>query len=475
MRLQSLRASVTLTLTALLLMVAAPDTKVSAQTYEDLHNFGSGTDGSTPLGILAQGVDGNLYGTTQQGGANGCGVVFKMTPAALESVLYNFEWQYGGDNFNGCGPWGGVSLGRGGTMYGTATYGGSSENCAGGCGTVFSFTPSGTLTGIFSFHTCFCGPGVFPLTPPILGVDGGLYGSNFGFGEAPFLMWIYRITPSGSLTTLANVGSQAPLVQATNGNFYGTSPGGGTLGDGYVFEMTPQGTLTTVYNFDGTHGASLSYGALILGSDGNFYGTTQQGGSYGDGVVFQLTPQGVITVLHNFGDPNYPNDGTGPSAGLIQATDGNFYGVTTTGGTQGYGELFKVTQAGAYSILYNFDNTHGANPESTLFQHTNGKLYGLATAGGSYGVGVVYGFDLGLAPFVSLIPGLGKPGNSISILGQGFTGTTSVSFNGTAANFTIVSDTSLEVTVPAGVTTGLVTVITPGGALTSNQKFHVIP
>jgi uncharacterized repeat protein (TIGR03803 family) len=271
----------------------------------------------------------------------------------------------------------------------------------------------------------------------------------------------------------------APLLQGIDGNFYGTTYNGGTYGDGTDFKMTAKGVVKVVYNFDGTHGETPE-SPLIQGSDGNFYGTTEYGGSNGGatsgGVVLKLTPQGALTVLHNFPDPNYPNDGGEPLAGLLQATDGNFYGVTSGGGTMGYGVIFQITPAGGYSILYNFDKAHGGGPESSPMQHTNGKLYGVTSYGGPRpSVGVFYSFDMGLGPFVSLVSASGKIGKTVEVLGQGFTGTTAVAFNGTAAAFKVVSDTYLTATVPTGATTGFVTVTTPSGTLTSNKQFRVTP
>lgn len=201
-------------------------------------------------------------------------------------------------------------------------------------------------------------------------------------------------------------------------------------------------------------------------------GTTELGGLYGfpngDGVIYELTSPSAITVLHNFGDPNYPNDGLSPVAGLLYATDGNFYGVTGGGGTQNRGTIFQITPNGEYSILYNF-GTDGSEPGGTPMQHTNGKIYGMAT-------GVVYSLDMGLGPFVAFVnPAAGKVGQTGGILGQGFTGATAVSLNGIPMNFNVVSDTYLTATVPSGATTGYVTVTTPTGVLTSNVPFHVIP
>lgn len=185
-------------------------------------------------------------------------------------------------------------------------------------------------------------------------------------------------------------------------------------------------------------------------------------------------------MLHGFGDPNYPNDGTSAFGGLVEATDGNFYGVTADGGTHRYGVIYQITPAGSYSILHNFDgstpgNALGFLPSSTPIQHTNGKIYGATRAGGTNMFGLIYSLDLGLPPFVRLVSTSGKVGTSIMILGQGFTAATAVSFNGTPATFSVRSDTYLKATVPDGATTGSVTVTTPTGTLQSNYPFRVHP
>jgi uncharacterized repeat protein (TIGR03803 family) len=262
------------------------------------------------------------------------------------------------------------------------------------------------------------------------------------------------------------------LVQGTDGNLYGTTTGY-YGGNGSVFKITTSGKFTTLYNFDGTHGAG-PYATLVQGSDGNFYGTTGAGGSSNAGVVFKITPNGTLTVLHNM---NGTSDGTSPWAGLVQATDGNFYGVNTAAGTTNNGTIFKISPTGSFSVLYNFDGTTGSEPSVTLFQHTNGILYGVTYGGGigtECGCGVFYSLNLGLKPFVSLLPNSAKVGKTIEILGQGFKGTTRVSFNGTPATFKVVSSTYLTVVVPKGATTGFVAVTTPKSKLKSNRKFRVI-
>jgi uncharacterized repeat protein (TIGR03803 family) len=265
------------------------------------------------------------------------------------------------------------------------------------------------------------------------------------------------------------------LIQGVDGNLYGTTLGGGITNFGTVFKMTPQGNVTVLYKFDGTHGQTPN-GNLMQGSDGNLYGTTRAGGSGGTGVAYKLTLNGVITVLRNFA-----NDGHGmtPFASVIQATDGKLYGATTTDPGVAFGVLYQLTTTGTYADLIFLTNTTGANPggspQVSLFQHTNGKLYGDTASGGSLIKGVLYSLDMGIGKFASLVPWWGKVGATIGILGQGFTGATKVTFNGVNASFSVVSDTYMTAVVPAGTANGFVMIKTPGGTLKSSRKFYVKP
>jgi uncharacterized repeat protein (TIGR03803 family) len=267
------------------------------------------------------------------------------------------------------------------------------------------------------------------------------------------------------------------LVQGTDGNFYGTT-GGGAYNEGMVFKLTPAGKLVPLFYFDGTDGTLSETGAaLVQGSDGNFYGTTSNGGAYGYGTVFKVTPAGNLTVRHSL---NGTTDGSLVTAGLVQATDGNFYGTAIEGGSMGNGTIFRITPNGSFSVLHNFDYKHGALPYVTLLQHTNGVLYGDTGSGGTgtacYGpCGVFYSLNLGLRPFVSLLTTSGKAGQIVEILGQNFTGTKDVEFGSGTASLTVVSDTYMTAVVPATGTTGSVTVTTPKGPLVSNKIFRVIP
>jgi uncharacterized repeat protein (TIGR03803 family) len=196
--------------------------------------------------------------------------------------------------------------------------------------------------------------------------------------------------------------------------------------------------------------------------------------SSGLGVAFKLTSAGVLTVLHDFNG----TDGQTPVAGLLQANDGNFYGVASAGGTLGHGTIFKITSTAdhTFTVLYNFDSTHGATPEVTPFQHTNGILYADTNSGDSHGGGVFYSLKVGAAEFARLQSTNGRVGTVVSILGQGFTGATAVSFNGVnATTFSVKSGTYLTAIVPTGAKTGIVTVVRPSGSLTSVQQFKVTP
>jgi uncharacterized repeat protein (TIGR03803 family) len=454
-----------LALGMLWLAITVTPTALTAQTYSDLHDFDCTLEGCIPFigHLMAQGRDGNLYGALQTGGASNMGTVFKVTPSGTMTTLYNFS---GADGEN---PRGGLTLGTDGNFYGTTTLGGANN-----LGTVFKITPTGKLTTLHSFDGT---DGSSPYGGLVQGKNGSFYGTTCGFNQP----WTaFSITSTGSFK---NLNSAMPpcsfgnLILGNDGNFYGTGNAAGLYDMGAVFRMTPTGSVQILYSFDGPHGENPN-SAVVQGNDGFFYGTTRAGGAGEFGVVFKLSTSGKLTLLHQFGLD--PNDGFWLDDALVAASDGNLYGATMMGFSPGpaiFGTLFEISTNGRkYAPLHLFsDNLHGATQEATSMQHTNGKIYGLTQAGGSQNDGVLYSLDNGLPPFVSLMTRWGSAGQTVQILGNGFTGTTSVKFGSGSATFTVVSDTYLTARIPNNATTGFVTVTTSTATLTSSRPFNVVP
>jgi len=446
-----------------------------AQTYTTLYSYGTHTGdpkNPQPTGLMSQGRDGNLYTSAPLSGSSNGGGAFYMTTAGSLTKLFDFASNEGG--------LGGLTLGSDGNLYGTTSGGGTSN-----AGTVYKVTSTGTRTTLWNFTTF--DDGANPNAAPLLGKDGNYYGVNPGDRAGQYGR-VYKITPSATLTVVGsfnftNGSTPNQPVQGTDGNFYGTARFGGTGcsgGCGVVYKMTSNGTITVLHNFAGfpTDG-SQPIGILTQANDGTLYGATYLGGANNQGSVFKITTAGKYTLLYSFHDVA-GSDGINPWTGVVVGTDGNLYG-TAQGGTHGSGVLYKVTPTGTESVLYNFCSVSGCAdgffPQTPIMQHTNGKFYGSVESGGANGLngGVLFSLDMGLQPFAGLVIWQGAKGKTVQILGQGFTGTTKVSFNGTSATFAVVSDTYLTATVPAAATTGFVTITTPTATLTSNRKFFVLP
>ncbi len=396
-----------------------------------------------------------------------------MTPGGMLMTLYSFCAQSGCTD--GIGP-GQLVQGPDGNFYGTA--GGLN-----GHSIFFKITLSGMPTTLYTFGPSGEGG------PVVQASDGTFYGAYFGQpGLAGNLFnltnsvngWVY--TDLYDFTGGIDGSFPGPLVQTTDGNFYGTTAMGGAsygcgdLGCGTVFRVTPQGVLTTLYSFCiqlGCTDGAFPRGGLVQGSDGNLYGTTSAGGATW-GTIFKITPGGALTTLHIFNG----TDGSEPEGALIQGIDGNFYGTTAHGGNGncsfGCGTVFKITPGGTLTTLHSFDGTDGLAPLAALLQGTDGNFYGMTSEGGANRVGTVFSLSLGIAPFLETQPTSGNVGAPVIILGTNLTGSTSVTFNGTSATFNVVSPSEITTNVPTGATTGTVQVMTPGGTLTSNANFQVV-
>lgn len=430
-------------------------------TYSDLHDFNSSA--GDPYGFqsarLAQARDGNLYVESRSGGTESLGTVASLsTSTGTPKIISSFT------GTDGDLATGGLTLGTDGLLYGDAQGGGPSND-----GVTFKITTTGTLTTLHNFTNT--GDGYGPVNALVLATDGNYYGLTNSQPET-----FYKVTPAGVLTTLATFtnaeGYQGgQLFQGSDGNLYGGLNQGGTNSAGTLFKVSTAGVVTVLHNFavGGSDGAQAATG-MVQAPNGTYYGTPSAGGTNGVGVVYKLTSTGTYTVLHDFGAST---DGANPGV-LMLANDGNMYGVTNSGGSNNCGTLFKVTQAGAFSVLYNFVNSSGCNPGAYLTQDTDGNLYGVTNAGGANGDGSFFKVNLGLSAFITLQQTAGNVGSKIGILGQGFSSSSVVKFNGVqATTVTLTGTTYLTATVPTGASSGYVTVTTGSTTLTSTQKFTV--
>jgi len=442
--------------------------RAHAQTLTYFAQF-NGTNGTLPYGSLVQATDGNFYG-------------------AVEADTYPYS-----DN-------------------------------------IFRVTPSGEITSIYNFCSqSHCGDLQYT-TPPILGSDGNLYGVSSGGSDYTWSGALYRLTLDGQLTILytfcpkANcVELEIPngIIQGSDGNFYGTTYEGGANNSGTIFQVSSTGKFKVLHSFCGGCADGDAPLALpIQGSDGNFYGTAL---SYPDsGVVYKLTPSGTYKAIHTFCIPCF-GGGNPVFSGLVQDGKGNLFGTTIyAASSYNSGTVFEITPTNEYKVLHSFAFRGGVAPDTGLTLANDGDLYGVAVnddfdSGGSYSIiyevtptgefiklstsynqpnspllqgtdgnfygtapfvtegshGTVFKLSNGLSPFVETVPVAGKVGQSVIILGNSLTGSTGVTFNGVAAEFTVESDTYIKAAVPAGATTGRVSVVTQTGTLNSNPQFVV--
>ena len=440
------------------LLCAATAVASHAQTFTSLVSF-DGSDGNFPESIV-QGTNGELWGTTANGGTSNCGTVFKMTTAGVLTRVVSFSCSEANDIQ-------GIILGTDGNFYGLSFWGAGNE------GTVFKLKPGGALAVLANFDGSDGSEPVGSLTES---TDGNFYGATYAGGSSDWGA-VFKVTPTGTLTALYNFdfthGSQpyAGPVAGTDGNLYGTTYSGNFAGCGGIYKITLNGAITVLHSFNCTSDGAASVSSLVQGRDGNFYGTASSGGTDNYGTVFKITPSGTFTVLHKFSG----TDGQDPVGALLQASDGNFYGTTANGGPNGYGTVFKMSAAGVVTTLHGFDGTDGGGAYA-LVQHTGGTLYGLTGNGGTSGYGTLFSLNISLKPFCLPLATSGEVGSKIGILGQEFSSSSVLSFGGTKATTIVRSGTTyITATVPAGALTGSVTVTTGTTTLTSPKIFKVLP
>jgi uncharacterized repeat protein (TIGR03803 family) len=374
-------------------------TTTAEATKERLVYSFTGTSGWSPEASLIIGADGNLYGTTEEGGTEscGCGVVFKVTPDGQETVLHSFN----GDD--GAYPIAELIADAAGNLYGTAYQGGTNF-----AGSVFKVTPAGKTKIIYNFAGG--SDGARPDAGLVADETGNFYGTTTRGGTNDSGT-VFKITPAGEESVLYSFAGGSDgfepigtLLRDASGNLYGTATNGGLdcdgtgFGCGVVFKLTPGGHETVLYRFEGgDHGADPAAG-LVMDEKGNLYGTTNNGGIACDdsgatcGTVFKLTPKGKEIPLHVF---QGGSDGSFPRSRLLLLPDGNLYGTAAEGGAAGgecgCGIVFRMSTKGKERILHTFGQSDGHDPFAGLVQDTAGNFYGTTAAGGDAdGFGAVF-------------------------------------------------------------------------------------
>jgi len=363
-----------------------------AQTFTVLYTFTNTAQGEQPDAGLIADAAGNLYGTTQYGGtAGGFGTIFRLDTNGHEKVLYSFAGTPDGED-----PYAGLATDGAGNLYGSTLYGGTQ----GGYGTLFKLNKRGKLTLLHSFAS---NPdGADPYGTLVGDSEGNGYGTTRYGGAAGGFGTVFKLDRSGKLILVHSFAGtpdgedpEAGVIVDTEGNLYGTTIFGGTAGGfGTVFKVNTKGKLSLLHSFAGTPDGEDPYAGLAGDANGNVYGTTKYGGTAGGyGTVFKIDSSGTFSLLYSFaGIP----DGENPISPVVLDAQGNIYGTTYYGGTYGYGSVFELDLAGNLTILHSFNgSSDGSNPSGGLLIDSEGNLYGTASQGGDskcgfFGCGTIF-------------------------------------------------------------------------------------
>jgi len=364
---------------SLALGLTAPFAVTQASSTETVLYAFTGNTGQDPLaGVLDR--NGTFYGTTEGGGSQSYGTVYRLGSNGTETVLLSFDYTHGAR------PNAGLIGDKAGNLYGTTQQGG-----ANGGGTVFKIAANGTETVLHSFTDLPGGDGSYPVAGLIRDAKGALYGTTQHGGTSDDGT-VFKLAKGSETVIHSFSGSDGAwpyggLVADSAGNLYGTTIEGGANSDGVVFKIAVNGNETVVHPFAGGDG-SYPVAGLITDSSGNLYGTTKQGGKSGAGTVFKIAPDGTESVLHSFGGTS---DGAFPMSSLIKDGKGNLYGTTNGGGAHGAGTVFRISAKGKETVLYSFaGGQDGAFPQAPVVRDLAGNLYGTTSSGGKSSEGTVF-------------------------------------------------------------------------------------
>ena len=376
------RATSAVSLFAFVLLVILTQMAV-AQGFSVLYDFSGGVDGKYPYSRLML-VNGEVYGTTHEGGALGYGTIFKVNASGTETVLYSFA-----GSPDGAYPYAGLLHDAAGNLYGTTKAGGVS-----GYGTVFKLDANGTESVLHSFGGGT--DGASPYAGVIRDAVGNLYGTTSGGQPDSRYGTVFTIDSSGTETVLYGFTSTSDggnpggiLARDGAGNLYGTAGSGGVRDSGLVFKLDTEGIESALYTFSGKNGDPIGPSSgLIRDDQGNFYGTSIAGGTHRNGTVYRVNTKGRETVLYSFAGGS---DGAGPSGELVLDSKGRLYGTTVAGGAANFGTVFMLSGIGKEKVLYTFTGgADGGRPVAGLVRDAAGNLYGSASRGGKTNHGVIF-------------------------------------------------------------------------------------
>lgn len=372
-----------------------------AQTFTTLYSFSGNSDGGQPYTGVIEDADGNLYGTTTEGGdlkcsAHGCGVVYELNTAGTETVLHRFSGPVSGGD--AAWPYAPLIRDKAGNIYGTTNLGG-----ANGWGAVFKIDSSGNETLLYSFTGG--SDGCFPLQGLARDKAGNLYGTTSQCGGAAFVGTMFKLDGASNFTVLHTFGGPdgsmpqyGRLLLDESDNLYGLTVYGGVHCSppnpdcGVLYEVSNKGVFTILHKF-GWHKNDGCYpvGSVSQDKAGNYYGTTTGCGSIGYGIVWKVSKKtNKETILHNFAGS--PSDGCQPEGGVSLDSKGNLYGVTLECGASRYGALFELRAGGGLTLLHSFENSDGANPYGEVARTSKGTLFGTTQVGGTYGYGTLWSY-----------------------------------------------------------------------------------